>query len=70
MPEDDDLRVGKPSAQPRRPPLGGAAVVNHRDAHLLDVELRALGQRVAQRVVVVAEHGAVGHLPSVERIEQ
>ena len=57
VPEHDDAGVGEPSSSPAASSGTGAAVVDHRDAHTVEVDYaRVNGSTPVEPEVVVAEH--------------
>src|ERR1035441_2840937 len=64
MPEHHEIRAGEPAAHPHDTSGGGPAVVHHRHAETVQVQLRGLASPPSGhvRAVVVAEHGDQGRV--------
>src|ERR1022692_4469966 len=64
MPEHHEIRAGEPAAHPHDTTGGGPAVVHHRHAETVQVQLRGLASPPSGhvRAVVVAEHGDQGRV--------
>jgi hypothetical protein len=56
VPEDDQVSVGEPTAEPVGPSLASAAVVDHGDANPFEIELQCLREGAHEQAIVVTEH--------------